>query len=113
VPVNLDPAEAVVLVLNYLVAYQILHRVAQVKPGDKALLVGASGGVGTAFLQLGVLADLKMYGLASSSKHKVLTDYGATPIDYRTQDFVDVLHLGQGRTGFHQNSSHARRVNHG
>ena len=90
-PVNLDPAEAVVLVLNYLVAYQILHRVAQVKPGDKALLVGASGGVGTAFLQLGVLADLKMYGLASSSKHKVLTDYGATPIDYRTQDFVDVL----------------------
>jgi NADPH:quinone reductase-like Zn-dependent oxidoreductase len=80
-----------VLILNYLVAYQILHRVVQVKPGDKALLVGASGGVGTAFLQLGKLADLKMYGLASPSKHKALAEYGAIPIDYRTQDFVQVL----------------------
>ena len=51
VPANLDPAEAVTLILNYLVAYQILHRSVQVKPGDKALIIGASGGVGTAFLQ--------------------------------------------------------------
>src|SRR5262245_49824639 len=35
-PAALDPGEAVTLILNYLVAYQILHRVAQVKPGDKA-----------------------------------------------------------------------------
>ena len=34
VPESLDPAEAVTLVLNYLVAYQILHRVARVKAGD-------------------------------------------------------------------------------
>jgi len=33
-----------VLILNYLVAYQALHRVARVKPGDKALIIGASGG---------------------------------------------------------------------
>ena len=62
-------AEGVTLILNYLVAYQILHRVAQVKAGDKVLIVGASGGVGTAFLQLGKLAGLKMYGLASAGKH--------------------------------------------
>jgi NADPH:quinone reductase-like Zn-dependent oxidoreductase len=91
VPATLSPAEAAVLILNYLVAYQILHRVAQVKAGDKALIIGASGGVGTAFLQLGKLAGLKMYGLASPGKHKVLSEYGAIPIDYRTQDFVQVL----------------------
>jgi NADPH:quinone reductase-like Zn-dependent oxidoreductase len=91
VPDGLDAAEAVTLILNYLVAYQIIHRLAKVKPGDKVLLVGASGGVGTSFLQLGKLAGLKMYGLASPNKHKLLSDYGAIPIDYHTQDFVEVL----------------------
>jgi NADPH:quinone reductase-like Zn-dependent oxidoreductase len=95
VPETLDPAEAAVLILNYLVAYQVLHHVAQVKPGDKVLIVGASGGVGTAFLQLGQLAGLKMYGLASRSKHHILTEYGAIPIDYRTQDFVEVIHQAE------------------
>ncbi|MFB0517626.1 MAG: medium chain dehydrogenase/reductase family protein [Candidatus Neomarinimicrobiota bacterium] len=91
VPTALDPAEAVTLILNYLVAYQALHRSAQVEPTDKILIIGASGGVGTAFLQLGKLADLTIYGIASRSKHRALTEYGATPIDYHTQDFVDVL----------------------
>ena len=68
-----------------------MHRVVQVSAGDKVLIVGASGGVGTAFLQLGRLANLTMYALASKSKHHVLSEYGATPIDYRTQDFVDVI----------------------
>ena len=91
VPATLDPTEAAVLILNYLVAYQVLHRVAQVKPEDKVLIVGASGGVGTAFLQLGRLADLTMYGIASRRKHSALTDLGAIPIDYHTQDFVEVI----------------------
>jgi NADPH:quinone reductase-like Zn-dependent oxidoreductase len=91
VPESLDPAEVVPLILNYLVAYQILHRVVQVKKGDKVLIIGASGGVGTAFLQLGKLAGLEMYGLASPSKHPILTEYGAKPIDYHTQDFVEVI----------------------
>jgi NADPH:quinone reductase-like Zn-dependent oxidoreductase len=91
VPASLDPAEAVVLILNYLVAHQCMHRAVQVKPGDKVLIVGASGGVGTAFLQLGKLARLEMYGTASPSKHSTLTDLGAIPIDYHTQDFVQVI----------------------
>ena len=91
VPDGLDPAEAVVLILNYLVAYQILHRVARVRPGNTALVIGASGGVGTAFLQLGRLAGLKLYGLASPAKHALLQQEGAIPIDYRSQDFVQVL----------------------
>ncbi|HUW95526.1 MAG TPA: medium chain dehydrogenase/reductase family protein [Anaerolineae bacterium] len=91
VPPTLDPVEAVTLILNYLVAYQVLHRSAQVKPGDKVLIIGASGGVGSAFLQLGKLARLTMYGLASQSKHSALTDLGAIPIDYHTQDVVEVI----------------------
>lgn len=91
VPTTLDPAEAVTLILNYIVAYQTLHRKAKIKAGDKVLIIGASGGIGTALLQLGKLANLTMYGIASQSKHSVLTDLGAILIDYHTQDFVEVI----------------------
>jgi NADPH:quinone reductase-like Zn-dependent oxidoreductase len=91
VPTDLDPAEAVTLILNYVLAYQTLHRSAKVRAGDKVLIIGASGGIGTAYLQLGKLADLQMYGTASASKHHILTEHGATPIDYHTQDFVELI----------------------
>ena len=92
VPPTLAPAEVATLVLNYVSAYQMLHRLAKVKAGDKVLLIGASGGVGTALLQLGKLAGLKMYATASPGKFAVLTAMGATLIDYRSQDFVAVIH---------------------
>ena len=91
IPSALDPAKAIPLILNYIVAYQIIHRMAKLKAGDKALAIGASGGIGTALLQLGKLAGLKMYGIASQSKHSILREYGTIPIDYRTQDFVEVI----------------------
>lgn len=91
VPASLAPAEVVTVILNYVTAYQMLHRVARVKTGDKVLIIGASGGVGTALLQLGRLAGLKMFGTASPNKHSVLAELGVTPIDYHTQDFVDVI----------------------
>ena len=91
VPATVDPVEAVPLILNYIVAYHTLHRSARVQAGETALIIGASGGIGTALLQLGQLAGLKMYGVASKSKHRILANYGATPLDYRTQDFVDVI----------------------
>jgi len=90
-PASLNPGKAVPLLLNYLTAYQILHRSAKVKAGHKVLVIGASGGCGTAFLDLGRLANLKMYGFASKSKHAVLAKFGATPIDYRTENFVEVI----------------------
>ena len=52
VPSGLDPAEAVSLVLNYITAYQMLHRSAKMKAGQRILIHGAAGGVGTALLQL-------------------------------------------------------------
>ncbi len=91
VPITLDPAEVATLILNYIVAYQTMHRTARIKAGDKVLIIGASGGIGTAYLQLGKLTGLKMYGIASRSKHRVLTEYGAIPIDYHTQDFVQAI----------------------
>ncbi len=91
VPTRVNPVEAAPLILNYIVAYQTLHRTAKVKAGEKVLIIGASGGIGTAFLQLGKLANLTMYGIASKSKHSILTEYGATPIDYHTQGFVEVI----------------------
>src|SRR6266511_400858 len=51
VPPGLDAAEAVCLVLNYITAHQMMHRVAKVRPGQRALIHGAAGGVGTALLQ--------------------------------------------------------------
>jgi NADPH:quinone reductase-like Zn-dependent oxidoreductase len=88
---SVDPIAAAPLILNYIVAYQSLHRAAKVKSGDRVLIIGASGGIGTAFLQLGQLANLTMYGIASKNKHAVLTEHGVIPIDYRTQDFVELL----------------------
>src|SRR5262244_3349604 len=66
VPSGLDAAEAVSLVLNYITAYQMLHRSAKVRPGHRALIHGAAGGVGSALLQLGRLEGLEMYGTCSS-----------------------------------------------
>jgi NADPH:quinone reductase-like Zn-dependent oxidoreductase len=91
VPETVDPGEAVPLILNYIVAYQTLHRAAKVKVGETALIIGASGGVGSALLELGQLTGLKMYGVASRSKQELICRYGATPIDYRTQDFAAVM----------------------
>ena len=91
VPTTVDPAQAVPLILNYIVAYQTLHRSAKVEAGDKVLIIGASGGIGTALLQLGQLAGLTMVAIASKHKHHILTEYGATPLDYQTQDFVELI----------------------
>lgn len=88
VPPAVDPAEAVCLVVNYLTAHMAMHRSAGVQPGQRILVHGAAGGVGTALLELGRLAGLEMYGTASSYNHEVVRALGATPIDYHTEDFV-------------------------
>jgi NADPH:quinone reductase-like Zn-dependent oxidoreductase len=88
VPEEVDASEAVCLVLQYVTAYQLLHRVARVKPGDRILIHGAAGGVGTALLELGKLANLQMYGTASQAKHELVSNLGGVPIDYKHENFV-------------------------
>jgi NADPH2:quinone reductase len=92
VPSGLDLAEAVSLILNYVTAYQMLHRSAKVKPGQRVLIHGAAGGVGSALLQLGRLAGLEMYGTCSARGASAVSDLGGIPIDYQQQDFVNEIH---------------------
>jgi NADPH2:quinone reductase len=92
VPSALDAAEAVSLVLNYITAYQMLHRSAKVERGQRALIHGAAGGVGTALLQLGGLVELEMYGTCSSRGAATVSELGGIPIDYRQLDFVKEIH---------------------
>jgi NADPH:quinone reductase-like Zn-dependent oxidoreductase len=91
VPPGLDPAEAVSLILNYVTAYQMLHRTAKVKPGQRVLIHGAGGGVGSALLQLGRLVGLEMYGTCSSRGALAVSELGGIPIDYQRQDFVEEI----------------------
>ncbi len=92
VPAGVDAAEAVSLVLNYVTAYQMLHRSAHVRPGQRVLIHGAAGGVGSALLQLGRLAGLELYGTCSSRGASAVSDLGGIPIDYQQLDFVKEIH---------------------
>jgi NADPH2:quinone reductase len=96
VPAGLDPAETVSLVLNYVTAYQMMHHSAHAAPGRRVLIHGASGGVGTALLQLGRLAGVQMFGTCSARGASAVTDLGGIPIDYQNQDFVEEV---RRRTG--------------
>ena len=92
VPSRLDPAEAVSLILNYVTAYQMMHRSAKARPGQRVLIHGAAGGVGSALLQLGRLAGLEMYGTCSTRAAAAVSQLGAVPIDYQHLDFVKEIH---------------------
>jgi NADPH2:quinone reductase len=92
VPSGLDAAEAVSLILNYVTAYQMLHRSAKVRASQRVLIHGAAGGVGTALLQLGRFAGLEMYGTCSSHGASTVSGLGALPIDYQHHDFVQEIH---------------------
>src|SRR5215471_20237127 len=83
IPDGVSDRDAAAVILNYMTAWQMIHRVAKVRPGQTALVTGAAGGVGTAALQLLRLAGLKTYGAASAPKHATLRSLGAIPIDYR------------------------------
>lgn len=88
VPEELDTAQVVCLTLNYVSALQIYQRVARLKAGQRVLIHGAGGGVGSALLDVGRQLGLELYGTASSGKHPLLEKFGATPIDYKREDFV-------------------------
>jgi NADPH2:quinone reductase len=88
VPAGLDPAGVAVVIFNYVTAHQMLHRCAWVRKGERLLVHGAAGGVGTAVLQLGRIARLELFGTGSKSQTGVISGLGATPIDYTGGSFV-------------------------
>ncbi len=91
VPQEIEAPEAVSLILSYVTAYQMLTRSVNLQSGQVILIHGAGGAVGSALLQIGSILNLKMYGTASKSQHDFLREFGCHPIDYRSEDFVEVV----------------------
>ena len=88
VPEDLDPAEVLSLVFTYMTAYQVLHRTAKVKRGERLLVHGAAGRVGVAMLELAAVAGLQVFGTASARDREQVERLGAVAIDYRSEDFL-------------------------
>ena len=88
VPDELDPAQVVCLVLTYTTAYQLLHRMARARSGEAVLVHGAAGRVGSAVLELGALAELRLVGTASARDRAAVERLGAVAIDYQKEDFL-------------------------
>ena len=107
VPVEVDPAEAAAMVLSWTTAYQLLHRSARVQRGQRVLVHGAAGAVGQALVVLGKLAGLDVWGTARAEHASLVRSLGATPIDYKREDFTravpggfDAIFDGIGEDGF-------------
>lgn len=83
VPDSLDTGEAAAATMNGVTAWQMVHEVAHVRPGQTVLVHGASGGVGTLLVQLAVAAGARVLGTASPAKHDAVRALGAEPINYR------------------------------
>ena len=91
VPAGIDAAEAAALVLSWTTAYQLLHRAAQVRKGQRVLVQGAGGAVGQALLVLGRMAGIELWGTARGTQAGLVRALGGTPIDYQREDFTCVL----------------------
>jgi NADPH:quinone reductase-like Zn-dependent oxidoreductase len=91
VPDGADPKLAVVLVLDWLTAYQMLHYAAHVKPGQRLFVHGLSGGVGRALLALGQFEGADVFGTASTAKHPALRELGAIPFDYVDKQWIAAM----------------------
>src|SRR5271166_3576066 len=88
VPNGVDPAEAVCIPLAYLTAFQMLTRYRHLPRGAAILVIGASGTVGTALLDLARHLGLKAIGTCSAQNAPAVEHFGAVAIDYRIGDFV-------------------------
>lgn len=100
VPAGIDPAEAVCIPLAYLTAFQMLTRCRHLPSGATILVVGASGTVGTALLDLARHLGLNAIGTCSAGNLPVVERFGAAAIDYRAGDFVtSVRRLTAGGVG--------------
>jgi NADPH:quinone reductase len=100
VPEDLDPAEVLSLVFIHMTAYQLLHRTARVKRGETVLVHGAAGRVGTAALELGAVAGLRMYGTCSARDRAAVERLGTEDFLARVRELpgkgVDVVLDGRG-----------------
>ena len=91
VPGGVDGKAAVALILDWVTAYQMLHRAAHVRAGEKIFVHALSGAVGGALLRLGQLQGAQVFGTASLKRHDELRRLGAVPFDYSTRNWIAAL----------------------
>jgi alcohol dehydrogenase len=98
--VSYDAAAA--LPVAYGTAYRMMVERGQVAAGEKVLILGASGGVGTCCVQLAKLAGAHVIVAASSAdKLERLKALGADDgIDYKADDFMKEVHRRYGKPRF-------------
>ena len=99
-PDNVSFDAAAALPIIYLTAHNMLHTVRRVRAGETVLIYAAAGGVGTATIQLGKIAQLKMIGLTSQDeKADFIKNMGIDyVINYRKEPVVErVMELTNGQ----------------
>lgn len=88
-PDHLEAAEAAGLCDGPLTSFNFLHELAHVQAGQRVLINGASGALGTAAVQLAVYWGAEVTAVCSASNAGLVRSLGATQvIDYQTQDFT-------------------------
>jgi len=99
IPEGLSFSDAASIPVNWLTAWWMLVRLANLQPDETALVHACAGGVGLAALQITHHFGGRVIGTASASKHDRLRAMGVSHcIDYRTQDFEkEVMSLTEGR----------------
>ena len=98
-PESVSFDQAAALPVAYGTAYRMMITRGKIKAGEKVLILGASGGVGTCCVQLAKLADAHVI-VAASSQGKLdrLAAIGADEgINYKTHNFMKVIHERFGK----------------
>lgn len=90
VPENLSLAEAAAVPTSGMTALQAMRDVARVAPGQKLLIVGASGGVGSFAVQIAASLGAEVTGVCSAGNGALVASLGADHvIDYAASDFAE------------------------
>ncbi|MFT4064838.1 zinc-dependent alcohol dehydrogenase family protein [Paraburkholderia sp.] len=99
-PANLTMREAAALPLVALTAWEGLVDRAHVQPAQTVLVQGGAGGVGHLAVQIAKALGADVYATASSRKHDLMRQFGATPIDYTSTTIEQYLRQYTGGKGF-------------